>query len=71
MLHVLPQEKIPISTLPLDSFISQQQGFLRKKEKSHSGAATISAAQVGHQLSYREEMEELAIQSGLLMIPEF
>lgn len=71
MLHVLPQAKIPVAKLPVDVFISNYSGLLRKKEQSSGGKANMSAAQIGHTLSAREEMEEFAIQQGLMMIPEF
>jgi len=71
MLHLLPQEKIPVGTLPLDSFITNQLSLLRKKEKSRGGNAMMSTAVAGRQLTLREEQEELAIQQGLFMIPEF
>ena len=70
-MHVLPQNKIPVERLPLDLFISTQVGLQRKKERSEGRNANITTATAGRHLSQREEMEELAIQSQLLMIPEF
>ena len=72
MMHVLPQAKIPVKQLPLDIFISNHVSFLRKKERSgEASGAVITTATAGRQLTAREELEELAIQQGLLMIPEF
>ena len=72
MIHMLPQSKIPCKRLPLDGFISTQVAFYRKKERSQAGGrANITAATAGRVMSQREEMEELAVQAGLLMIPEF
>ena len=67
MLHVLPQSKIPIGTLPLDSFINTHLALLRKKERNH----TQNVSKDAPKLTDREEMEELALHSGLFMIPEF
>ena len=70
MLHVLPQAKIPVDTLPLDSFVTNQLSLLRKKERGNGAGANISTNVAGRQLTQREEMEELAIQQGLFMLPE-
>ena len=63
MLHILPQEKIPVDRIPLDSFIASQLSLLRRKEKSQGGKiATMSASIAGQKPTLREEMEEMAIQ---------
>lgn len=52
MLHVLPQDKIPVGTVPLDGFISSQIAFLRKKERSGAAsAAMITSVTAGRQLT--------------------
>ena len=61
MIHILPQSKIPCGSLPLDTFISTQLAFYRKKERSQTGKANITAATVGRTMNQREEQEELAI----------
>lgn len=72
MLHVLPQAKIPVDTLPLDNFVTNHISLLRKKERGGKGVnAPMSTQVIGRQLTHREEMEELAISQGLFMIPEF
>lgn len=71
MLHILPQAKIPVAKLPMDVFISNYSGLLKKKEQSQGNKGNMTAAQIGRQMTAREEMEEFAIQQGLIMIPEF
>ena len=73
MLHVLPQAKIPVDSLPLDNFVTTHLAMLRKKERGsqNTGQAIMSTAVAGRQLSAREEMEENAVAQGLFMIPEF
>lgn len=70
MLHVLPQAKIPVERLPLDTFIANKTSLLRKKERS-LGATAMMSTQAGKQLTVREEQEELAATQGLLMVNEF
>lgn len=70
MLHVLPQSKIPVERLPLDTFIANKVSLLRKKERSLGGTAMMNNS-MNRQLSAREEMEELATTQGLLMVSEF
>ena len=73
MMHVLPQAKIPIDRLPIDTFVANAQAFHRKKEReNHSKSrSAMNANQYGVKMSAREEMEDLAMQAGLFMIPEF
>ena len=73
MLHVLPQAKLPVTTLPLDSFVTNHLSMLRKKERgsNRNASAMMSTAIAGRQLTQREEMEENAVAQGLFMIPEF
>ena len=51
MLHVLPQSKIPVSTIPIDSWVNNTISVLRKKEKSRTGNAMMSTAVAGRQLT--------------------
>ena len=56
MLHVLPQAKIPVETIPLDSFITNQLSLLRKKERGQGGqTAMMTSTVAGRALSMREE----------------
>ena len=73
MLHVLPQAKIPVDSLPLDNFVTTHLSMLRKKERGsqNTGQAIMTTAVAGRQLTAREEMEENAVAQGLFMIPEF
>ena len=47
MLHVLPNAKIPVTSLPLDAFISSQLSLLRKKERGQGGNAVMSTNVAG------------------------
>ena len=44
MIHVLPQAKIPVETLPLDAFISNKISLERKKEQSRGANAMMTTA---------------------------
>ena len=69
MLHVLPSNKIPVSILPIDLFISNALSYLKKMDKKKRLGAIED--DVGVTKTPREEMEAQANQSGLFMIPEY
>lgn len=71
MLHVLPQVKIPVERLPIDVFIHNYLSHLKKKEKGQGFQAAATFGSTGKKMNPREEMEDLALQQGLFMIPEF
>ena len=63
-IHVLPSQDIPFPKIPLDSMISNRMMYLRKREKRMSR---------GHHAGLRplSGIEEMAIEAGLIVIPEF
>lgn len=65
MLHVLPNNKIPVDKLPLDQWISNALGYQRKQERSGPAATRHGS------MTKREETLMVAAQSGLFLIPEF
>ena len=44
--------------------------FYRKKERTMGSKSNVAAAAIGKTTTLREEMEDLATQAGLMMIPE-
>lgn len=62
--------KIPVAKLPIDVFVNNYLSFQKKKEKTGGNGAMRANAPV-KKVTPREEMESLAIESGLFMIPEF
>ena len=69
MLHILPSNKIPVPTLPIDLFISNTLSYMKKmkkKERLGQGEDRMEVTKTP-----REELEEQAGFQGLIMIPEY
>lgn len=66
-LHILPKAKIPVKKLPIDVFYKRQISINKIRDKLEEG--NLGNAKTN--LSKREELEELAYVSGLIMLPEF
>ena len=58
MLHVLPQSKIPVDKLPIDSLLANVQSLMRKKERE--GISNQNRQVQRTTMTQREEMEQLA-----------
>ena len=70
MLHVLPSSKIPVGTLPIDSFIANHLNLMKKKDQGRDAMAAVSQS-VTSLNQQRRELEDQALEQGLFMVPEF
>lgn len=67
--HILPNSKLPFAQLPLDVMWSGSRSYGRKLERQ-SGPTNVN--ELTAQLSMnRADMEDLARQQGMVMLPEF
>ena len=58
MLHIIPSNKIPVSVLPLDLFISNSLSYLKKLEKQKNTGKFMEPENPTK--TPREDMEERA-----------
>lgn len=71
MLHVLPSKNIPVESLPLDRWVSNHLGQMKKRERNENSRESRYDPSAEASRDPREVMEALALDSGLFMIPEF